>query len=293
MKTHFTPSLSNFFFFAAIFLFPQCKTEVRSPLPCNGVEIAEMKCIPGGEFVRGSNSFEANEKPESIVSVSDFYMDVYEVTNKAFEECLNAGSCMSCLSSGQCDYIGPKYGNPYKAPLQPVVGVSWFTAKEFCEWAGKRLPTEAEWEKAARGSQGNLYPWGNQSANCNLAVIEIDSVKGCATTKTEKPQAMTTLSVGSRPAGAYGLYDMAGNSWEWVADWYSPSYEKCGEFCSGTDPKGPCNGSQVCSGHTQKIVKGGSWWWPGSMARGSYRRPHVPENFPEYHHFGFRCAKSL
>lgn len=289
----FSDSLKICLCLQASFLLVHCRTEVRGQLPCDGKTLTGMQCIPGGEFVRGSNVFSANEQPESVVHISDFYMDLYEVTNEDFETCLNAGYCSDCLGEGKCDYIGPRYGAPYLGKRQPILGVSWYTAKEYCNWAGKRLPTESEWEKAARGTNGNLYPWGNEPASCEKAVIEVDTKKGCVTTKTEKPQLMPTLDVGSRPPGVYGLYDMAGNSWEWVSDWYSVSYEKCGKDCFGKDPRGPCNGDEVCPGSNMKIVRGGSWWWPGEMARGSYRRAHVPENFPEYHHFGFRCAKTF
>ncbi|EKO33107.1 formylglycine-generating sulfatase enzyme [Leptospira santarosai str. CBC379] len=259
--------------------------------PCKGKEIVGMKCIPAGESTRGSNTYDADERPEEKIYVSDFYMDIYEVTNEEFDKCKNAGKCRECLKTGKCNYIGPRYGKPYLSPKQPVVGISWYTAKEFCEWAGKRLPTEAEWEKAARGPDGNLYPWGNEPATCEKAIIAVGDTKGCVSKKTEKPHLMPTADVGTKAPGVYGLYDMAGNSWEWTADWYSPSFKVCGNACKGKDPKGPCDGKESCPGHSKKVLKSGSWWWPASYARGSKRRAHIPENFPEYHHFGFRCAK--
>lgn len=156
-------------------------------LPCGGKEIAGMKCIPAGEFIRGSNTYDADEKPEEKIYVSDFYMDIYEVTNEEFDKCKTAGKCQECLKAGKCNYIGPRYGKPYLGPKQPAVGISWYTAKEFCEWAGKRLPTEAEWEKAARGPDGNLYPWGNEPATCEKAIIAMGDIKGCVAKKTENP----------------------------------------------------------------------------------------------------------
>ncbi|MCZ8156188.1 MAG: SUMF1/EgtB/PvdO family nonheme iron enzyme [Leptospira sp.] len=272
-----------------------CEYELFSHavLPCKGKSIDGMSCIPSGTMIRGSNKFEPNERPEHSVFVGEFWMDQFEVTNLDFQLCLEAGYCKDCLKNQTCDFIGARYGKIYQRPKQPVLGVSWYTATEYCHWKGKRLPTEAEWEKAARGEGGDLYPWGNEEPSCKLAVIEVDGKKGCFSEKLEKPHWMTTDDVGKKPVGRYGLYDMAGNSWEWVSDWYSESYEKCGSSCLGDNPKGPCNGNEVCSGHTQKIVKGGSWWWPGTHARGSFRRAHVPKNYPEYHHFGFRCAKNV
>jgi len=282
-----------FILLLASFLFLQC--DIRSSdffrKPCDGRAEDEMKCIPSGEFLRGSNDFETNEKPETKIYLDDYWIDTFEVTNEKFELCILAGKCNDCLKEKKCDFIGAKYGKPYQKPKQPVVGVSWYTAVEYCEFVGKRLPTEAEWEKAARGSNGDLYPWGNEAATCQKAVIEENGKKGCSSSILGKPHWMTTREVATKPAGHFGLYDMAGNSWEWVSDWYSPSYSSCGKSCFDKNPRGPCNGDKECPGHTKKIVKGGSWWWPGSLSRGSYRRPHIPENFPEYHHFGFRCAK--
>jgi formylglycine-generating enzyme len=252
----------------------------------------DMKCIPAGFFIRGSNHYERNERPEEKVYVSEFYIDTYEVTTGAFTKCIKQGKCADCLKKGKCSRVNAAYGRRYSQLLQPMVGISWYSAKEYCEFVGKRLPTEAEWEKAARGPDGNLYPWGNEKATCQLAIIEEDGRKGCVPKILEPDWYMPTQNVGTKRAGAYGLYDMAGNSWEWINDFYTESYAKCGKYCSGKDPKGPCNGADRCPGYNRKIVRGGSWWWTASYARGSYRRPHIPENTPEYHHFGFRCAKS-
>ncbi len=262
-----------------------------------GIEIPGMKCIPAGFFIRGSNNHDADEKPEEKILLDAFYIDTYETTNREFNECLAAGKCRNCLKANKCTQVTPGYGKPYMGEKQPIVGISWYTAKEYCEFRGKRLPTEAEWEKAARGPDGNLYPWGNEPATCARAVIEegtgANKVKGCFPKRTAVEWHMHTANVGTKAPGAYGLYDMAGNSWEWVEDWYAPSYAACGEACRGKNPKGPCAGAETCPGYTKRVLKSGSWWWPGDYARGSKRRAHVPQNFPEYHHFGFRCAKSI
>ncbi|MBP9885946.1 MAG: SUMF1/EgtB/PvdO family nonheme iron enzyme [Leptospiraceae bacterium] len=249
-------------------------------------QYSNMKCIPAGNFIRGSNVHEKDEKPEQTIFISEFYIDTYEVTNEEFNKCIEAGKCKECLKNKTCNYVGPRYGRPYMAPKQPIVGISWYTAKEFCEFLGKRLPTEAEWEKAARGVNGDIYPWGNEAADCSRAVIEENGKKGCG-----KDKDLPTSDVGTRASGKYGLFDMAGNSWEWVNDYYTQSFEICGVDCSKKDPKGPCQGKEPCPGFKTRVLKGGSWWWDKNYARGSKRRHHDPKNFPEYHHFGFRCAK--
>jgi formylglycine-generating enzyme required for sulfatase activity len=164
----------------------------------------------------------------------------------------------------------------------PITGASWFQAARYCRFRGKRLPTEAEWEKAARGTDGRLYPWGGEKATCARAIIKEGDPNGCGRGKV--------WPVGSRPPTLYGLYDMAGNSWEWVADWYSRSYAACGRDCQGKNPRGPCAGAPECRGHTERIVRGGSWYWDASWATTTRRRPHAPQNHP-FHHFGFRCAR--
>jgi formylglycine-generating enzyme len=289
--------LSIFLFLSSFFVMVQCIGQGQEIIaePKKGKncerEIPGMKCIPGGEFVRGSNSYDADEKPEARIFVSEFYMDTNEVTNEEFNRCLEAGKCKTCLKEKTCTYVGAKYGKLYQGPKQPVAGAPWYSAKEYCEFVGKRLPTESEWEKAARGPDGNIFPWGNEPATCERAIIEDEQGrKGCVPKKLSPPNLMPTQDVGSKAPGAYGLYDMAGNSWEWVSDWYVP-YSKCGEDCFEKDPKGPCKGADTCPGMKYKVLKSGSWWWPARYARGSKRRYNDPGFKEQYHHFGFRCAK--
>lgn len=254
-------------------------------LKCRKLSVpGDMKCIPGGPFIRGSNRWTVDEDskqrrqdeaPEVRVTISTFFMDTYEVTASDYDECVKAGGC---------GYARTRYRN-YSRPRQPKLGPSWYQARDYCAWRGKRLPTESEWEKAARGPDGDLYPWGNEAPDCTKSIIKENGKRGCGVTGG------TTWDVGSRPPNRYGLYDMAGNSWEWVHDWYSLSYDKCGADCFGRDPRGPCKGADRCPGHRYKIVRGGSWWWTAEYALGHNRRPHFATNKP-YHHFGFRCAKS-
>ncbi len=255
-------------------------------LPCLEAPVPGMACIPGGSFLRGVNTGKhAPAKPQAEVWVQTFYLDTHEVTY---------GEYKACEKEGRCGKGGPNYRD-FDNPRQPINGVSWFNAKGYCEAHGKRLPTEAEWEKAARGTDGRLYPWGDEPATCERAVIQDSRGRSCGKKQRSRTHADVGRPepVGTRPPNPYGLYDMAGNAWEWVADWYTPSWKDCGEACLGVDPKGPCEGREPCPGHTEKVVRGGSWFWPASYATSVYRRPHVPANRPIFHHFGFRCAASV
>ena len=250
--------------------------------PCLALGELELGCVPGGAFLRGSNGRQANERPQQEVWLQTFYMDCYEVTFAEYQECARAGRC------GPAKPIYPDFSRP----RQPMVGVSWFDAVRYCEAQGKHLPTEAQWEKAARGTDGRRYPWGAKRATCKQAIIKDGRGRSCGVRQRGRyADRGRTFEVGTRAPTQFGLYDMAGNSWEWVADWYSKSYEACGAACEGLDPKGPCGGATPCRGHRHRVVRGGSWYWPANLATTTYRRYHVPSNKP-YHHFGFRCAAS-
>lgn len=247
--------------------------------PCAAAP-SKMSCIPGGPFVRGSDDGPENTRPRSTVWVQTFYMDQYEVTYAEYQ---------ACMKDLGCNKARPRYTD-YDHPNMPMTGVSWHDAARYCEVHGKQLPTEAQWEKAARGPDGKLYPWGDDPVSCERAIYRDASGRGCGLKKQfSKPETGRPWDVGSRPVGVYGLFDMVGNSWEWVADWYSKSFAACGADCEGVDPKGPCAGLETCTSTRNKIVRGGSWYWEAEKATGIYRRAHVPSNDP-FHHFGFRCA---
>ncbi len=266
---------------------------------CHEGSIDGMSCIPGGSFVRGSEADrickqgevkripkdKGNHRPESKVTLQTYYMDVTEVTYSAYQKCAKAGKCRRTK---------PSYKD-YDRPTQPMVGVRWYDANQYCIAMGKHLPTEAEWEKAARGTEGELYPWGNEESTCELAVIMDKQGRSCGVEKKHgHADKGRTLVAKSRPVGRYGLYDMIGNAEEWTADWYTKDWETCGEDCSGIDPKGPCPEQapdKSCKRYNKKSVRGGSWYWPKECATSWTRRPHFPANKP-YHHFGFRCAAS-
>ncbi|MCP4500283.1 MAG: formylglycine-generating enzyme family protein [Deltaproteobacteria bacterium] len=244
-----------------------------------------MGCVPAGVFLRGENGRHRAARPQESVELDVYWMDRNEVTTAAYRE---------CVRQKKCKKAGPNYSD-FSAPQQPVTGVNWFHADAFCRAQGKHLPTEAEWEKAARGEKGAPFSWGNAPATCKRAVLKNSRGRSCGKKKkgrSGKPEVGRPEKVGSKAAGVYGLFDMAGNSWEWVADWSSSSYKTCGEACRGKNPKGPCAGRSPCKGHREKVVRGGSWYWPASYATAFRRRKHVPRNWP-FHHFGFRCAANL
>ncbi len=210
-------------------------------------------------FVSAAEGFQmgdSDEKPVHTVALNGFWLDQTEVTNAQYGRCVAAGSC---TASNYKD-------NPsFNGETQPVVGVDWDSARSYCQWAGARLPTEAEWEYAARGPEGRVYPWGNQW----------DAAKANAENKLGK-----TAPVGSYAAGAswVGALDLAGNVWEWVADWYGPySSEK------QTNPTGPTSGQY-------RVLRGGSWSPRSLSVRGADRYWNVPSG--RHADVGFRCGRS-
>lgn len=296
-----TFALSLFLYATAEELRP-CFAEINKGFEaCLEGEVAGMACILGGPFIRGSErqrtclqgevkripADQPNHQPSAVITLSTYYMDITEVSFSAYQ---------ACVKAKKCPPRKPQYAD-YDAPQQPMVGVSWYDAYHYCIAQGKHLPSEAEWEKAARGAEGDLYPWGNDEVTCERAVIKDQSGRSCGVKKARgtQPEKGKVLPVKSRPKGRYGLYDMIGNAEEWTSDWYTRDWTTCGEDCAGIDPKGPCphqSPDQTCAQYRKKVVRGGSWYWPSACATSWTRRPHYPANQP-YHHFGFRCAASL
>jgi len=257
--------------------------------------IGGMACVPVGSFVRGvaddlhrcrqggqPADGTAAWLPRATIWLDAFLIDLTEVSNAAYR---------GCVERNKCNNVRPLYTD-FDHPDQPITGVSWHDADRYCRAVGKRLPTEAEWEKAARGTDGELNPWGDAPATCDKAVIEDASGRSCGVARRGGLiGGGRVLAVKSRPPGRYGLYDMVGNAEEWVADWWASGKDDCGDGCFGKNPKGPCSGASHCPGHQHKVVRGGSWYWPAEHATGHHRRRHLPDNPREaYHHFGFRCA---
>ena len=241
-------------------------TSTRTPTPTPTTP--PMVYVPAGDFLMGSSDSDPdagdNEKPQHTVYLDAFWIDRTEVTNAQYARCVAAGACDPPPTSSYTR--GSYYGNPAYDDY-PVIYMSWFRADAYCRWAGKRLPTEAEWEKAARGTDGRIYPWGNASPDA--ACANYGSNVG------------DTTAVGSYPAGAspYGALDMAGNVAEWVADWYDKDYYAVSPYAN---PTGPSSG-------TERVLRGGCWVVRSvrSADRGAFFEPKF-----RYPNFGFRCARS-
>lgn len=223
----------------------------------------QMVLVPAGKFTRGSTLGE-DEKPVRQIYLNGFYMDKYEVTVGQYARYLEATDMEE----------PPDWGtmNQMHNQRRPVVNVSWEDAVNYCKWAGKRLPTEAEWEKAARGTDGRIYPWGNE------APTRLHANYG----RKDWDDHLALAPVGSFEAGKspYGIYDMAGNAWEWVFDWYGLDYYKTGPE---KNPIGPDKGEE-------KVVRGGSWLYVSDFLRSAHRFNAQPMN--RHFGYGFRCAKT-
>lgn len=227
----------------------------------------KMILIPAGEFVMGSNSRLPDEGPQQTVKLPAFYIDQFEVTNLQYKKFNDA-------TQGRSPRHWRNRTFPAGKADHPVVYVSWQNANDYCQWAGKRLPTDAEWEKAARGSDGRMFPWGDEfatdAANTPVRWQEIG-------------QFGDTTPVGAFEKGKspYGVYDMSGNVWEWTASWYK-AYP----------------GNQTPSesyGERYKTLKGGSWF-DCSFYKCGISAPVFNRSFfakkVKNDSFGFRCAKS-
>lgn len=240
-----------------------------------------MALVPAGDFIMGGSADRAveeckkfisvcdrttfeDEEPAHSVYLSDFYIDVYQVTNTQYAE---------CVDEGVCELPGCTYYKDSESGSYPVVCTSWYQAQAYCEWRGARLPTEAEWEKAARGGlEGMQYPWGDEMPVCDTGAENGAQFGFCEG---------YIMPVGSYSPNGYGLYDMAGNVWEWVGDWYEAKFYHRSQ---AKDPPGPALGEM-------KVLRGGSW----GLNAWSVRTPDRFWNSPDYRFLtiGFRCADSI
>lgn len=233
---------------------------------------------------------EMDERPAHKVTLKAYYLDITEVTNEEYFKCVSAGVCRPHdKSSARVNKVGED--RSFRKPKQPISAISWDDSLAYCKWVGKRLPTEAEWEKASRGTDGRLYPWGNELGTHEHAVF------GEA----------TTADVGSRPKGKgpYGHMDLAGNVWEWVDDFYDPyAYRRptadkgihgtCEQTMEAFNElrrlgKQGFTGSNPIPGRCEKVLRGGAFNYHAKGLRSS-NRVHHAANF-QLVMSGFRCAK--
>lgn len=220
----------------------EAENKVISP-----VDGMEMVYVPFGDFTMGSLTGDIDEKPVRTIFLKSFWIDKTEVTQEMYAQCTAEG-CEKPICKNDSENF-------------PVVCIDWASAKAYCEWADRRLPSEAEWEKAARGSDGRTYPWGDEEATCVYAVMDDGGGNGCG-------QGNSAWAVGSKPLGVspYGALDMAGNVWEWVEDWDLYAVNGAG-----------------------RVLKGGGYYSIPSTVRSAKREVlHLP--IDKVDSLGFRCA---
>ena len=221
--------------------------------------------VPAGEFIMGTSSGQVFEGPPHAVELSTFWLDTFEVTGEQYRRCVDAGECTQADDTPKCNE-----GKPGR-DQHPVNCVDWQEANTYCLWAGKRLPTEAEWEKAARGDDGRLFPWGDTPGPFSIPRrLNWNNEVG------------STMPVGSYPSGVsfYGIHDMAGNVNEWTADLYGPDYY---DNSPARDPQGPSEG-------LLRVARGGGWEI-GQKAEAVVVTVRDAQNPTTRHHtVGFRCA---
>ncbi len=256
-------------------------TILLTPIEADNVPMVQ---IPGGEFLMGSNAGDVDEEPVHTVHLDAFFMDIHEVTNAQYQQFMEATK-----------HPPPKFWDDsrFNAPDQPVVGVSWYDAAAYAQWAGKRLPTEAEWEYAARGGLiGKRYPWGDDppdGSQCNFA----DRNTNFPWSDPRSDDGHTgTAPVRTYPPNRYGLHDMAGNVWEWCMDKYDP------EFYVKSPANNPIAGGMISfvnddflNVKTIRVLRGGCWY-NGPSNLGVSNRAYVYMTYVgEY--VGFRCVVSI
>lgn len=224
-----------------------CPTVAPFLLVTSTIDNMPMVCIPGGEFLRGNNNGAADEQPEAQIYLDEFYIDQHEVTNRMYRDCVTTGPCATPTRQPDDHYDNETYND------FPVVNVTWDQAQRYCKFRSKRLPAEAEWEKAARGPEGNIYPWKNSETTNDIRLIAMR-------TQNVQPVGKTAQDV-----SGYQVYDMGSNVREWVYDHYSPN-------------------------STRKVVRGGSWIEPSDNNNWKATRREGYSGSGSAVDLGFRCA---
>jgi formylglycine-generating enzyme required for sulfatase activity len=247
----------------------------------------DMLLVAGGTFTMGAEAGgEGDEHPAHPVTLAAFWLDRTEVTQAAYEACVAAKACPAPDAA-----ILATFGGLFKGPQKPVVGVSWFAARDYCKWKGKRLPREAEFERAVRGSDGRRYPWGNDAPTRERTVFETNGTEDVATHPTGR--------------GPYGHEDLAGNVWEWIDDDYDPfAYTRagaaegkpgsCDEITAAqnklrTENRQGFTGSNPIPSECEKSIRGGAYNYPANGLRSTNRIHHPPSY--KLRMTGLRCAR--
>jgi len=266
----------------------------------------DMVCVTAGTFTMGSNIGDADEMPTHSVTLSEFLIDKHEVSFGQYMQCVQAGKCglpryypplkqrrvVSTKVISKLPKKGPgarpaspsgvvkiKIASVLVDNRLPAAGMTWIDAKNYCEFKGRHLPTEAQWEYAARGAKGNYYAWGGAPAICE----RVNSAK-CG----KHPKPVRSLSKGASP---FGALHMTGNAWEWVHDWYDPKIYAAS--VGATDPVGPTNFADPVTGqmkYRHRVLRGGSWSGIPAELRTAYRYRLLPTMYAN--DIGLRCAKS-
>jgi formylglycine-generating enzyme required for sulfatase activity len=275
-------------------------TGTLTPLPTELTDGkgVNMRLVPQGAFTMGAKADDAvaecvklsqpgsclatytDEEPRHQVYLDAYYMDMYEVTNALYKACVDAGwGCTPPGHNEPSENFSDHYGDS-QFDAYPMVDVTWNQAETFCKWRGARLPTEAEWEKAARGTDARTYPWGNTFDGVKTNFCD-KNCQGVPNPNYDDGYA-EAAPVGSHPqdVSPYGIYDLAGNVDEWTADWYDENYYRNSPT---RNPQGPSFGRYG-------VQRGGSWRYGGSVARSSARYWDTPDNISDAS--GFRCARS-
>jgi formylglycine-generating enzyme required for sulfatase activity len=247
--------------------FTQTSMPTKTPIPTPTLGIGStivsekdgmtLLAVPAGEFTMGSD-VNSDEQPIHQVTLPAFWIDQTEVTNAMFKKCVDAGECTSPSST---DHF-----NNSSYTSHSVVYVDWKQANAYCSWVDRRLPTEAEWEKAARGINANIYPWDNDAPNKDLL-----NYNGNVGDTTEVGKYLNGKSY-------YGAYDMAGNAWEWVSSLYKPY------------PYDASDGREDMNSPDSRVLRGGSWLGNDDLARSANRYGGNPTGSDGI--IGFRCSRS-
>ncbi len=272
------------FLVACISLSSGCSGAIRNVRPAQikitkkivqgtGKDAVPMVYVPAGAFMRGSPTGrgEDDQKPQRSITLNAFYIDQYAVSMAHYRRCVEAGSCTEPNKDEICNWgVDGREDHPINC-------VSWHQSKGYCEWVGKRLPTEAEWEKSAKGNDGRLFSWGNELPSCELTNYNASSQMG-----QDKYCHGRTIPVGEYPGAAspYGVVQMTGNVYQWASDWYGKTYY---QESPDKNPQGPTSGKY-------RIVRGGSWFNVARDLKVELRGLIPPGTRLNY--VGFRCAKN-